>query len=186
MVKIILAIIVFVALMALVAYWMMAASRRNCCCKSFSADACSQAKQRVRVAYISSNTILLCPHDEAAALRGDNLDLPFETRLGRHENVEHALARMFAPLYRDNPPEVRFCLKHVSCCDDGLCENFLFVVWCVEDTIPPFVNMNYKLWTRRQIESNLGKGLFSKEFEEEYPHLRLVVDTWTMVHEEKI
>lgn len=184
--KIIFAIIVFVALMALVAYWMIAAARRNSCRKSLSGSTCSQVKQRVRVAYISSNAILLCPRDESAALRGDNLDLPFETLIGRHEKVEHALARMFAPLYRENPPEVRFCLKHVSNCDDGFCENYLFVVWCGDEEIPPFVNMNYKLWTRRQIEANMGKGLFSKEFEEEYPHLRLVVDTWTMVHEGKV
>ena len=85
--KIIFAIIVFVALMALVAYWMIAAARRNSCRKSLSGNTCSQVKQRVRVAYISSNAILLCPRDESAALRGDNLDLPFETLIGRHEKV---------------------------------------------------------------------------------------------------
>ncbi|MDR1103227.1 MAG: hypothetical protein LBL42_05670 [Tannerella sp.] len=32
-----------------------------------------------------------------------------------------------------------------------------------------------KLWTRKQIEENLGKGVFSKYFEEEYPYLQNTV-----------
>lgn len=34
---------------------------------------------------------------------------------------------------------------------------------------------NGKLWTKKQIEDNLGKGVFSKYFEEEYPYLQNTV-----------
>lgn len=181
MIKMFIALLVVAAIIAIVYYLARAVACRNGAGLKCGEGRNVHSRQKVRVAFISGNSILLCPRDERADLALDNLDVPFETVIGKHESVERSLARIFAPLYRENPPDVRFCMKHRSACGDGRCESYLFMVLCEGDDIPDFVGVNCKLWTRRQIEANLGLGVFSAEFEEEYPHLRLVVDTWSMM-----
>ncbi len=172
---------VFCVLIVVMVVWMRRTTRRKY--RTMIKDLL-RPKRRVRIAYVSKNAILLCPKGEDAARRGDNLDLPFDTVLQRHETVEHGLARMLCPFYPESLPDVRFCLKHRSRICDHEYETYLFLVWCGRMDIPQAVSLNNKLWTRRQIEANLGHGVFTPAFEEEYPHLRLVVDTWNMVERE--
>ncbi len=176
MIGIIVAVLAFIVLAALVIWWM----RANCVKKrQIRTDGVEDKVQlrKVRIAYISQNAILLCPRDEESARCGDNLDLPLQTVLKQGETVEHGLARLLCPLYPESLPDVRFCLKH--CCGE-YDEVYLFLVWCDNAEIPQPICLNYKLWTRRQIEQNLGKGVFAREFEVEYPHFRLMLDVWTM------
>ncbi len=182
------AVLVFIVLFALIVLWMRATppnmkwGRNKCCwCKSevkpvLKSGSKSEVGSKVRIVYFSQNAILLCPHDEEAARRGDNLDVPLETEVERGETVEHALARLLCPLYPEKMPDVRFCLKHRSLCGGEDVDVYLFSVWCDEEEIPKSVCMNYKLWTCRQIEANMGKGLFSCAFEEEYPHLSMMIE----------
>ncbi len=179
---IIIAVLVFIVLVALVLVWMKVVTS---CRKRRAERKREGSKRKVRVVYISQNAILLCPRDEEAARCGDDLDVPLEAVLDWNETVEHGLARLLCPLYPESLPDVRFCMKHLSKCDGEDWEVYLFAVWCDNAEIPSSVCMNYKLWTRRQIEANMGKGVFSRAFEEEYPHLRLVVDVWAMANEDE-
>lgn len=131
--------------------------------------------QKIRLAIIMQNTILLV---QRKVLKSVCMDIPFEVVLNMGETVEHGLRRMLYPEFGEKIPEVRFCLKYA--CNERSCvsDNFLFIVHCDDDVVP--LKGAYKPWTRRQIESNIGKGVFCSQFEDEYKHLRLVVDTWEM------
>ncbi len=175
----IIAVLVFIVLVALAILWMRASGSRGMK-NPVNVESADLKCRKVRIAYISQNAILLCPRDEESARCGNNLDLPLQTVLEHGETVEHGLARLLCPLYPECMPDVRFCMKHRDEAGDAGGEVYLFLVWCDNAEIPKSICMNYKLWTRRQIDANLGKGVFSGEFETEYPHLRLVLDVWDM------
>lgn len=139
----------------------------------------SNRTQKIRLAFISQKTILLCPQrkaDSTATLT----DIPFETVLQKGETVEHGLSRIVTEVFGTEVPDARFCLKYTFTENGTTTDNYLFMVYCNDGCLPTSMKGVYKLWTRKQIEDNLGKGFFSKQFEEEYTHLRLIVDTWEM------
>lgn len=135
--------------------------------------------QKVRLAFISRKNILLCPQVTSNGTISYT-DIPFETTLRKGESVERGLSRIVTKVFGAETPDARFCLKY-SFTEDGVTtDNYLFIIHCNDGCIPTSMNGVYKLWTRKQIENNLGQDFFSKQFEEEYAHLRLVVDTWDM------
>ncbi|MCM1313589.1 MAG: hypothetical protein NC206_04890 [Bacteroides sp.] len=135
--------------------------------------------QRVRLAFVSGKNILLCPKMSADG-NGSVTDIPFETTLQKGESVERGLSRIVTKVFGQDIPDARFCLKYSFTEDGVVSDNYLFMIYCGDGCIPANMGGTYKLWTRKQIESNLEQGFFSKQFEEEYSHLRLVVDTWEM------
>lgn len=134
--------------------------------------------RKIRLAMIMQNTILL--GTRKAGKSAVCTDIPFEVTLCDDESVENGLMRMLQPVFGDKLPDARFCLKYAYNEQGCTSDNFLFIIYCQGNGLPERLKGVFKPWTRRQIESNIGKSVFCSQFEEEYKHLRLVVDTWEM------
>lgn len=134
-------------------------------------------RKLLRIAYIFRNTIVLC---ERHNLKGEliGIDIPMEMPIDKNESVTHGITRMLSPIYKAKIPDVRFSIKYISTEEGKTFEIFLFIIHSEDSTMPQEMNDSYKLWTVIDIESHLGKNIFTPRFEKEFPHLKLIIESW--------
>lgn len=177
------AFIFLVLVIVLIVYWKVQTVRSKCVDVALFRRRIG-ARGVIRIAVICDDAILLRPFRDGNS--GGSWDLTMESFVGVKESVEDALLRMVASLGISGIEEVRFCLKHRSGYVDGRSAVYLFVVHCSNDGVKEWEGCgDCVLWSVDSIEGNLGMGVFDDKFEEEYPHLRFVLDTWRSVSEGK-
>lgn len=134
----------------------------------------------VRVAFLYQSYLYLSPRPDSQLDEEGRIDLPCETVILPEESVEDALKRLLGYYFKDKPltAEVRFTVKHHHCSEEEERNTYLFMVDVNKEAqLPPCPGG--KLWTLRQLEKELGKGYLSSYFEEEYPHLEMMVEMWS-------
>lgn len=129
----------------------------------------------IRIAVLCKGRLFLTPRSDDRILDPGFLDHPFEKYIQYEHSLDKA-ARSLLNQYSLNDATPYFSVKY-------LFENqftkrliFLYTIEVCEETEDCTFNRqkfeNGKFWTQKQIEENLGTGLFSENFEKEYEYLK--------------
>jgi hypothetical protein len=109
------------------------------------------------------------------------MDIPLETYLLFKEEigngVERLLKETFPQAWKDLRPEFSIKYKFRNEETDRLVYLFILDLGTEDGILCDLRFENGKLWTSQQIEFNLGQDYFSEMFENEYHHLKLVIET---------
>ncbi len=134
----------------------------------------------VRVAIISNGMLFLCSRSQTRILDKGKIDVPLERYLRYGESLESCACQLVESTF----PRAKEALEPVFSIvyhfknDITNRLNYLFILDVKDDIIlcdPKFENG--KLWTVTQIEQNLEKDFFGTCLEDEFEHLKMVIDT---------
>lgn len=132
----------------------------------------------VRIAVVSHGMLFLSPRPQTAILDRGKTDIPMECYLGYGESLAEGCRRILRttlPAAESLKPTFSIMYHFENAVTNRLV--YLFVLEVEDDAIlrqPHF--KGGKLWQFQQIEQNLGQNFFSECFEEEYEHLKNVID----------
>ncbi len=127
----------------------------------------------LRFYYIQNNKIFLQqrkPDDRHEAMCWD---ASLSRKLRMTESVQSVLKDRSIKLYSKEPESVSFLTNYIY--RGEFCDNYIYLyISCRCDNLQPQKDEVYatKWWTVKQIESELGSGLFSERFEIEYEMLK--------------
>lgn len=135
----------------------------------------------VRVAVISHDMLFLSRRSEQRVIDKGRMDIPLETYLLFEEEINNGVERLLKETFPNDWEGLKpkFSIKYKFKNEDTDRIVYLFILDLgTDDAIlcdPKFTDG--KLWTFQQIDLNLGQDYFSEMFENEYDHLRLVIET---------
>lgn len=135
----------------------------------------------IRIAIVSHGMLYLNKRPSDSLVEKDKTDLPLESYLLYNEGVKSGVDRLMKEIFGAKSNELlpTFSIKYRFSKGSNSRLVYLFILDL--DESDSFCNASYfnngKLWTFQQIDDNLGKGYFSDTFENEYDHLRLVIET---------
>jgi hypothetical protein len=99
------------------------------------------------------------------------LDHPFERHLRFKETLDEGVREAFIQTGETSDLPYRFIIRYVH--KDDTTHRLIYLYLCnISDSLHPGEG---KWWTTKQIEENLGAGLFSTYFEKEYELLNTTV-----------
>lgn len=135
----------------------------------------------IRISVVSHNMLFLSKRSMQRVIDKGKVDTPLETYLLFKEDINSGVERLlkenFPQDWKNLKPE--FSIKYKFKNEDTDRIVYLFILDLgTEDEIlcdPKFEGG--KLWTFQQIEFNLDQNYFSEMFENEYDHLRLIIET---------
>lgn len=133
----------------------------------------------IRIAVTVHGMLYLRPRPQCSTFDQGKTDLPIEGYLLYGESLEQGATRMLKQtLPTASPEHLYFNLKYHF---ENKKSNRLVYLFTLDldDDLPlchPSLEEG-KLWTLRQIEHNLGKGFFSRGFEQEYEPLKSIIYT---------
>jgi hypothetical protein len=128
----------------------------------------------VRVALVHKGMLYLAKRDNKEIVSPEALDYPFRYYVKYKQTFEDAALEAIASSGISQTPHylVRYTLENKKV-------KHLVSVFAIninsEEELEQFNLMSGKLWTTKQIEDNLGMGLFSEYFEKEFPYLQSIV-----------
>lgn len=131
----------------------------------------------IRIAASIHGMLFLCERSPIDILDKNKVDIPMECYLRYGESLKTGAVRLLnnaLPQAKDTKPEFNIAYHFENEVTNRLI--YLFIVDLDDDSIlctPRF--RNSKLWSFKQIEDNLNKGLFSSCFEDEYEHLKNII-----------
>lgn len=135
----------------------------------------------IRIATVSHNMLFLAKRSSQRIIDKGKMDTPLETYLLFNEDindgVERLLKEVFPEEWKNLKPEFSIKYKFKNEETDRIIYLFILDLG-MEDNIlcdPKFEEG--KLWTFQQIDYNLDQNYFSEMFENEYDHLRLIIET---------
>lgn len=135
----------------------------------------------IRIAVISHNMLFLAKRSQQRLFGKGKIDTPLETCLLFGEDIKHGIERLLRETFPGDwqKLEPHFSIKYQFKNDETNRLVYLFVLDLgVDDIIlcdPKFESG--KLWTFQQIDSNLDQEYFCEMFENEYEHLKGVIET---------
>lgn len=131
----------------------------------------------IRIAVVYGDMLYLGRRGREAFVYPDLLDYPLYAYVLFRHSIESCVNELVAPLQREEPSlHPRFLLRYTF--EDERVKHMvsLYVVQLPHEALLACCRRREgKLWTVRQIEENLGKGLFSGYFETEFPYLQRTV-----------
>lgn len=132
----------------------------------------------IRIAVGSHGKLFLCNRPQASLLDKGKMDIPMECYLSYGETLAEGCRRMIQATFPNtNGLKPTFSIMYHFENEVTNRLIYLFVLDIDDDSIlcnPRF--KGGKLWQFKQIEENLGHNFFSKCFEEEYEHLKDIID----------
>lgn len=134
----------------------------------------------VRIAIVSQGMFFLCERPENRIVDKGKMDIPMETYLLFKEDIKNATTRLLKDTFPENWKELKpfFSIKYLFKNDDTNRLIYLFILTLDMDSNILY-NLKFKsgkFWTSRQIEDNLNCNYFSELFENEYEHLKQIMD----------
>lgn len=132
----------------------------------------------IRIAVLSHGMIFLCPRPQTSILDRGKMDIPIECYLGYGESLAEGCRRMLRTTFPGTDglePTFSIMYHFENSVTNRLV--YLFILEVEDDTLLSAPRLKGgKLWQFQQIEQNLGHKFFSECFEEEYEHLKSVID----------
>jgi hypothetical protein len=132
----------------------------------------------VRVAVVYDGMLHLTSRDAASPVSPGALDYPFVGYVLYSQTVDQLIKNMLGdqPMTKSSfLPRflIRYSFENETI--RSLVSLYVITLQTEEDYVKHVKPRTGKLWTKKQIEQNLGKGVFSEYFEREYPYLRNTV-----------
>ncbi|MDD4660385.1 MAG: hypothetical protein PHF73_06915 [Massilibacteroides sp.] len=130
----------------------------------------------VRIAVVYNGMLYLAKRAKDSAISPNTLDYPFKYYVRFKQGLEDAVYEALSCCYDKETVSPRFLIRYKF--ENELVKHqvSVYVVYIhSEEQLHSYKLMNGKLWTSKQIEENLGTGLFSEYFEKEFPYLQNTV-----------
>ncbi|MDR2763465.1 MAG: hypothetical protein LBB90_00360 [Tannerella sp.] len=131
----------------------------------------------VRVAVICRGMLYLTRRAADSPVSPGALDYPFLGYVLFKRTLEQTIKELVGRIMPWNLLNLHFLVRYLFQ-DEKVCSLVSLYATALksEDEFAKYLGpTNGKLWTKKQIEENLGKGIFSKYFEKEYPYLQNTV-----------
>lgn len=127
----------------------------------------------VRIAVIYNGMLYLVKRNKKDYISPDTLDYPFQRYVIYRHTIDTTVKEVLGALTEEKHSEPRFMIRYTYENDKVKHQVSLFVL-CLrtEEQFNKYRHFGGKLWTGKQIDENLGKGVYSGYFEEEYPYLK--------------
>lgn len=129
----------------------------------------------VRVALLHKGMLYLEKRSKDDYVSPDMLDYPFEQYVLFRHSLEEAVTNSLGNRSTTNSPP-RYLIKYIY--EDNKVKHLvsLYILNIrSEEQMEEYKRKSGKLWTTKQIEENIGKGVFSGYFEMEFPYLQNTV-----------
>lgn len=132
----------------------------------------------IRIAISSHGMLYLCPRPAHAILDKGKMDVPLECYLRYGETLMECATRLMIttlPMIGKKEPVFTVSYHFENKVTNRMI--YLFIIDIEDETVlrdSPF--QDGKLWTFQQIEDNLGHHFFGECLEQEYEHLKQVID----------
>ncbi|MDH6341268.1 hypothetical protein M2480_000018 [Parabacteroides sp. PFB2-12] len=129
----------------------------------------------VRIAVIYNGMLYLVKRPKTDYVSPETLDYPLHAYILFRHTIENTIKEIIGR-HIGKPIEPRFLIRYTH--EDEKVKHLVSLhAICVRDeaTMKKLMHTHGKLWTMKQIEENIGKGVFSSYFESEYPYLKNTV-----------
>ena len=130
----------------------------------------------VRVALMYDGKLYLTKRNKTDYVSPDTLDYPFFSYVLFKHSIEATVKDAIGDLAKDKRVVPRSLIKYTY--EDDKVKHLVYLhVVCLrtQDQMDKCKMKGAKLWTTKQIEEDLGKGVFSTYFEQEFPYLKNTV-----------
>lgn len=137
----------------------------------------------VRVLVICNNMLYLKKQPSTAVVSPNKFDSPFHQYIHFHQTVSAAAKEAIDIAAYTQGATPHFLLNYDF--ENIKVKNFvsLFVIRLSTEQFSRAEHLNGKLWTAKQIEENIGKGVFSEYLEQEYDYLKhTVLQDYTQIN----
>lgn len=127
----------------------------------------------VRVAVVHEGMLYLIKRSKEEFVSPDTLDYPMHSYVLFRHSIESTLKESIGSLASDKSVAPRFLIRYTF--ENEKVKHLVSLyVMCLrtEEQLEQCKRRNGKLWTGKQIEENLGSGIFSEYFEKEFPYLQ--------------
>lgn len=146
----------------------------------FSVSINSQSKHChpvVRVAVVYNCMLYLAKRGPNEPVSSLAFDYPFYSYVLYKQSIEDAVNKLIGPAISKSDIKPRLSIRYSFENDTVSSFVSLYIISVrSEEQFDEYIKKDEgKLWTRKQIEENLGKGVFSEYFEKEYPYLKNTV-----------
>ena len=135
----------------------------------------------IRIAVVNYNMLFLAKRSLQRVIDKGKTDILLETYLLFKEDirsgVERLLKETFPQAWKDLKPEFSIKYKFRNEETDRLVYLFILDLGTADGLLCSPKVENGKLWTFQQIEFNLNRNYFSEMFENEYDHLKQIMET---------
>lgn len=130
----------------------------------------------VRVAVIYEGMLYLVTRGKKAFVSPDTIDYPYYSYVLFRHSIESTVRETIGELGEKEDMMPRFLIRYTFENEKVKHLVNLYVI-CVrsEEIMNQIKQPNGKLWTSKQIEANLGSGVFSEYFEQEFDYLQNTV-----------
>lgn len=129
----------------------------------------------VRIALLHDGKLYLTKRKHNEYVSPETLDFPFHKYVIFRHTIEQTVKETLGKLSNDKNVEPRFLIRYTYENNKVKHMVYLYVINLkTEEQLEeyrPLIGKG-KLWTSAQIQENLGKGVFSGYFEEEFPYLK--------------
>jgi len=130
----------------------------------------------VRVAVVYNGMLYLTKRSRDSVISPGALDYPFKYYVRFKQGIEEAVYEALSCSYERELISPRFLIRYKF--ENELVKHqvSVYVVYIrTEEQLERCKELSGKLWTSKQIEQNLGTGLFSEYFEKEFTYLQNTV-----------
>lgn len=130
----------------------------------------------VRIAVVKNGMLYLTKKDSNSIVSPGALDYPFKYYVRYKQGIEEAVYDALSCCFPKKTISPRFLIRYKF--ENELVKHqvSVYVVYLNnEEQFSHCKEMSGKLWTSKQIEENLGTGLFSEYFEKEFAYLQNTV-----------
>ncbi|MDL2256441.1 hypothetical protein LJC38_07650 [Parabacteroides sp. OttesenSCG-928-K15] len=130
----------------------------------------------VRIAVVYNGMLYLVKRSRTDYVSPETLDFPFHSYVLFRHSIENTVKSAIGKLTTNKAFEPRSLIRYTYENEKVKHLVSLYVI-CLrdEEAMKTMSQLHGKLWTMKQIEDNLGKGVFSGYFESEYPYLKNTV-----------
>lgn len=130
----------------------------------------------VRVAIVCKDLLYLRRRSDANFVDPEKTDIPLESYLRYGENIEDGISRVVSKelAFKENETITpKFCIKYLFKNEDTHRLVYLYIAYIDDENKLSQGNLEQgKLWTIRQVETNIGKNFFGECFEQEFKHIK--------------
>jgi len=130
----------------------------------------------VRIVLLHKGMLFLAKRSEEEIVSPEKLDYPFKQYVKYKQSLEDTASEVIQPYIESNAVNPRFMVRYTF--EDSVVKHLVAVFVVNIPSEDFFIQENMpkgKLWTVKQIEENIGKGLFSDYFEQEFSYLKNTV-----------
>lgn len=130
----------------------------------------------VRIAVVHNGMLYLTRRDADELLSPNLLDYPFEYYIRYKQGIDEAVSDALSCYYSREMVSPRFLFRYKFENERVKHQVSVYVVYLhTEEQLGRCKERLGKLWTSKQIEENIGTGLFSEYFEKEFVYLQNTV-----------